>query len=64
MSIEEMRTEDMEALVADKPAAALRGPHGLYLELLNGFPAGLTEIFWERCRRAAISMRTARSTAI
>ena len=52
--IEELQTTDTEKLVRDK---ALKAFHiigrplfvehtGLYLECLNGFPGGLTEIFW------------------
>jgi XTP/dITP diphosphohydrolase len=56
--IEEIQTEDMEALVEDKVIKAfdkIRRPvfvdhTGLHLRLLNGFPGGLTEIFWERLK--------------
>lgn len=56
--IEEIQTEDMEALVSDKAIKAfdkIRRPlfvdhTGLYLALFDGFPGGLTEIFWERLR--------------
>lgn len=54
--IEELQTEDVEALVRDKLVKAfevigrpLFVEHtGLYLRGLNGLPAGLTQIFWDR----------------
>lgn len=54
--IEELQTEDVEALVRDKLIKAfevigrpLFVEHtGLYLSGLNGLPAGLTQIFWDR----------------
>ncbi|MFM7012143.1 MAG: non-canonical purine NTP pyrophosphatase [Betaproteobacteria bacterium] len=55
LEIQEIQTIDTEALVRDKAArafSALGRPlfvehTGLYLELLNGFPGGLTDVFWE-----------------
>ena len=53
--IEELQTFDEEALLKDKLQKAfsifkepvLVEHASLYLELLNNFPGGLTEIFWE-----------------
>ena len=54
--IEELQTQDVHALVRDKLIKAFREigrplfvEHtGLYLSGLNGLPAGLTQIFWDR----------------
>lgn len=54
--IEELQTEDVERLVRDKLIKAfevigrpLFVEHtGLYLSGLNGLPAGLTQIFWDK----------------
>lgn len=54
--IEELQTEDVNRLVKDKLTKAfgligrpLFVEHtGLYLEGLNGLPAGLTQIFWDK----------------
>lgn len=54
--IEELQTEDVERLVRDKLIKAYEAigrplfiEHtGLYLKGLNGLPAGLTQIFWDR----------------
>ncbi|MBL0444962.1 MULTISPECIES: non-canonical purine NTP pyrophosphatase [Aeromonas] len=54
--IEELQTEDVERLVRDKLTKAFEAigrplfvEHtGLYLNGLNGFPAGLTQIFWDK----------------
>lgn len=54
--IEELQTEDVKALVRDKLVKAFEAisrplfvEHtGLYLSGLNGLPAGLTQIFWDR----------------
>ncbi|XQU09615.1 non-canonical purine NTP pyrophosphatase [Halomonas sp. LY9] len=56
--IEELQTEDVESLVRDKLAKAFEAigrplfvEHtGLYLSGLNGLPAGLTQIFWDRLK--------------
>jgi len=61
--IEEIQTEDMEALVSDKIIKAyekLRRPvfvdhTGLNLEVLGGFPAALTEIFWNRLKNERLA---------
>lgn len=54
--LEELQTEDVESLVRDKLTKAFKDigrplfvEHtGLYLSGLNGLPAGLTQIFWDR----------------
>jgi XTP/dITP diphosphohydrolase len=54
--IEELQTEDVERLVRDKLNKAFERigrplfvEHtGLYLDGLNGLPAGLTQIFWDK----------------
>lgn len=54
--IEELQTEDVERLVRDKLIKAFEAigrplfvEHtGLYLRGLNGLPAGLTQIFWDK----------------
>lgn len=54
--IEELQTQDVDALVRDKLIKAFQKigrplfvEHtGLYLKGLNGLPAGLTQIFWDR----------------
>jgi XTP/dITP diphosphohydrolase len=54
--IEELQTEDVESLVRDKLTKAFEAigrplfvEHtGLYLSGLNGLPAGLTQIFWDK----------------
>ena len=54
-AIEELQTLDTEGLVRDKALKAFRRigeplfvEHtGLYLKELNGFPGGLTQIFWD-----------------
>jgi XTP/dITP diphosphohydrolase len=61
--IEEIQTEDMEALVSDKVIKAyekLRRPvfvdhTGLHLDVLAGFPGGLTEIFWNRLKNERLA---------
>jgi len=63
LSIDEIQTEDMEALVTDKVIKAfsqVRRPvfvdhTGLYFDLLNGLPGGLTEIFWNRMENVSIA---------
>jgi len=54
--IEELQTEDVHSLVRDKVTKAFEAigrplfvEHtGLYLSGLNGLPAGLTQIFWDK----------------
>ncbi len=56
--IEELQTEDAESLVRDKAIKAFEQvghplfvEHtGLYLDYLNGFPGGLTQIFWDKLK--------------
>jgi XTP/dITP diphosphohydrolase len=55
IKIEELQTKETERLVRDKVMKAFQSigrplfvEHtGLYLEHLNGFPGGLTQIFWD-----------------
>ncbi|MEE4184108.1 non-canonical purine NTP pyrophosphatase [Pseudomonas viridiflava] len=53
--IEELQTEDVHSLVRDKLIKAFEAIRplfvehtGLYLSGLNGLPAGLTQIFWDK----------------
>ena len=54
--LEEVQSDDVELLVRDKCIKAFRligrpvfvEHTGLYIEALNGFPGGLTQIFWDR----------------
>lgn len=56
--IEELQSDDVASLVRDKLTKAFEAigrplfvEHtGLYLSGLNGLPAGLTQIFWDRLR--------------
>lgn len=56
IKIEELQTEDVKSLVADKLIKAFQKigrplfvEHtGLYINGLNGLPAGLTQIFWDK----------------
>ena len=56
--IEELQTEDVDRLVRDKLIRAFEAigrplfvEHtGLYLNGLNGLPAGLTQIFWDKLK--------------
>lgn len=55
-SIDEIQTENVEALIRDKLLKAFNlvgrpvfvEHTGLYIESLNGFPGGLTQIFWDK----------------
>lgn len=57
--IHELQTVDTEALVRDKAVRAFQKigrplfvEHtGLYLDLLGGFPGGLTQIFWDSLKK-------------
>lgn len=61
--IQELQTIDMEALVRDKAIKAFQRigrplyvEHtGLYLDLLGGFPGGLTQIFWDSLQKDRFS---------
>ena len=68
--IDELQTTDTERLVRDKAARAFRcigrplfvEHTGLYLDVLNGFPGGLTEIFWNRLGKDLFSSLFASET--
>src|SRR5689334_17071530 len=57
--IHELQTVDTEALVRDKAVRAFQQigrplfvEHtGLYLDMLGGFPGGLTQIFWDSVQK-------------
>jgi XTP/dITP diphosphohydrolase len=59
LEIHELQTVDTEALVRDKATRAFANlgrplfvEHtGLYLDALNGFPGGLTQIFWDTLKK-------------
>jgi XTP/dITP diphosphohydrolase len=59
LEIHELQTVDTEALVKDKATRAFTAlgrplfvEHtGLYLDALNGFPGGLTQIFWDTLKK-------------
>jgi XTP/dITP diphosphohydrolase len=54
--LDEIQSDDVELLVRDKSIKAFRligrpvfvEHTGLFIEALNGFPGGLTQIFWDR----------------
>jgi len=56
LKIEEIQTADVDKLVKDKLLKAFKRvgrpvfvEHtGLYIESLNGFPGGLTQVFWDK----------------
>jgi XTP/dITP diphosphohydrolase len=56
LQIEALRSEDMHSVVADKLLSAFRligkpvcvEHTGLFIGSLNDFPAGLTNVFWDR----------------
>src|SRR5271165_3143256 len=56
IKLEELQTPDTEAIVRDKIAKAFhRIGHplfveqtGLFIDKLNGFPGGLTQVFWDK----------------
>lgn len=62
-AIQELQTADTDALVRDKATKAfsklgrpLFVEHtGLYLDMLNGLPGGLTEVFWETLKKDRVS---------
>jgi len=68
--INELQTIDTELLVRDKAARAFRQlgrplfvEHtGLYLDLLNGLPGGLTQIFWDSLKKERFSELFAHDT--
>jgi XTP/dITP diphosphohydrolase len=61
--IDEIQTEDMEALVTDKVVKAfarVKRPifvdhTGLQFDFLEGFPGGLTEIFWNKLKNKRLT---------
>lgn len=61
--IQELQTADSEVLVRDKATKAfsrlgrpLFVEHtGLYLDVLNGLPGGLTEVFWKTLKKDRIA---------
>jgi len=58
LKIEEIQTDDVKKLVKDKLLKAFQKvgrpvfvEHtGLYIESLNGFPGGLTQVFWDKLK--------------
>ena len=68
--IDEIQTDDMDALVIDKAAkafASVRRPifvdhTGLQFDLLGGFPGGLTEIFWNKLKNQRLAEMIGRSS--
>src|SRR5580692_2096365 len=69
-SIDEIQTEDMEALVTDKAVKAfaqVKRPifvdhTGLQFDFFGGFPGGLTEIFWNKLENKRLAEIVGRST--
>jgi len=63
LRIEELRTEDLQQLVSDKLLTAFKligkpvfvEHTGLFVKSLNGFPGGLTQIFWDRLQAERFS---------
>lgn len=61
--IHELQTTDTEVLVRDKAVRTFQKlgrplfvEHtGLYLEMLGGFPGGLTQIFWDSLQKECFS---------
>lgn len=70
LPIDEIQTDDMEALVRDKVVKAfarVKRPifvdhTGLQFDLLGGFPGGLTEIFWNKLGNARLAEIIGRSS--
>lgn len=62
-AIDEIQTEDVEKLVKDKCIKAFQKvgrplfvEHtGLYITALNGFPAGLTQVFWDTLKAERVA---------
>lgn len=62
-AIQELQTADTDALVRDKATKAFNKlgrplfvEHtGLYLNMLNGLPGGLTEVFWETLKKDRVA---------
>jgi XTP/dITP diphosphohydrolase len=63
IKIEELQTPDTEALVKDKVAKAFHlvghplfvEQTGLIIDRLNGFPGGLTQVFWDTLQADRVS---------
>lgn len=63
LRIEETQTDNMEKLVHDKTVQAFhRVGHpmfvehtGLFIDALNGFPGGLTQVFWDKLEEDRVS---------
>jgi XTP/dITP diphosphohydrolase len=66
--LDEIQSDDVELLVRDKCIKAFRligrpvfvEHTGLYIEALNGFPGGLTQIFWARLGAERVAQLFAR----
>ena len=76
LKIDEIQTEDVDKLVKDKLLKAFKRvgrpvfvEHtGLYIESLNGFPGGLTQVFWDKLKEDRFSelfgnLKTTKATA-
>ncbi|MHC2331127.1 non-canonical purine NTP pyrophosphatase [Bradyrhizobium sp. USDA 4454] len=69
VSIDEIQTDDMEALVRDKVVKAFAKTKrpifvdhtGLQFPFLGGFPGGLTEIFWNKLKNKKLAEIVGRS---
>jgi XTP/dITP diphosphohydrolase len=69
--VEELQTVDTDRLIRDKALKAFEKvghplfvEHtGLYLDMLNEFPGGLTQVFWDRLGREKFSKFFASPTA-
>lgn len=69
--VEELQTIDTDRLVRDKALKAFEKigrplfvEHtGLYLDMLNGFPGGLTQVFWDQLQKDKFSELFASETA-
>lgn len=69
--IEELQTVDTDRLIRDKALKAFEKighplfvEHtGLYLDMLNGFPGGLTQVFWDQLGKEKFSKLFASPTS-
>ena len=72
LEIHEIQTIDTEALVRDKASRAFKAlgrplfvEHtGLYLDMLNGFPGGLTDVFWKTLEKQRFAELFSSETAL
>jgi XTP/dITP diphosphohydrolase len=63
IKMEELQTPDTEAIVKDKVAKAFHTighplfveQRGLFIDKLNGFPGGLTQVFWDTLEAYRVS---------